>query len=520
MDDRRPRAAPQAARWNRCASDYDFILIDCPPALSLLTLNALTAADSVLVPMQCEYYALEGLSALLDTIEALKARLNPKLEIEGVLRTMFDVRNNLANAVSAELTNHFGDQVFRTIVPRNVRLAEAPSHGQSIVGYDRASRGGVAYLGLAGEILRRQRERDRPARQAAITADPENAPRCTPAKKRGLGRGLEALLGPQGRRRRRRWKPQPGDTLRTLPVERCSRGKYQPRTHMDAGQADRAGRVDQGAGRDPADRRARDRRLAAARSRSSPANAAGAPRKQAGLAEVPVVVREVDDRTVVAMALIENIQREDLNPLEEAQCAAAPDRRIRPDPCRRPPKRWAARAPRCPTCCACWNCRRRSARCWKPRRLEMGHARALLTLAPDLASKLASRGGRARLVGARGRAPRPAVRRRQGARQRQAQAKPAKAAAAGRHRRAGDANCPSRSAPGSTSLHGRGGKGKPGDPLQRPGRAGRRAGKAARPGRLSPAGRFCPSFPRRRARASLRQSRTSSAPAFQGLSRR
>ena len=139
---------------------YDFVIVDCPPSLSLLTLNALNASDSVLVPMQCEYYALEGLSALLDTIEALKGRLNPQLEIEGVLRTMFDVRNNLANAVSAELTNHFGELVFRTIVPRNVRLAEAPSHGQSILGYDKASRGGVAYLGLAGEILRRQRERE------------------------------------------------------------------------------------------------------------------------------------------------------------------------------------------------------------------------------------------------------------------------------------------------------------------------------------------------------------------------
>ena len=109
--------------------------------------------------MQCEYYALEGLSALMETIEALRARLNPGLEIEGVQRTMFDIRNNLANAVSGELTTHFGDKVFRTIVPRNVRVAEAPSHGQSIVGYDRASRGGVAYLGLAGEILRRAADR-------------------------------------------------------------------------------------------------------------------------------------------------------------------------------------------------------------------------------------------------------------------------------------------------------------------------------------------------------------------------
>lgn len=138
---------------------YDFILVDCPPALSLLTLNALTAADSIIVPMQCEYFALEGLSALLDTIEALRMQLNPSLEIEGVLRTMFDIRNNLANAVSAELTAHFGDKVFRTIVPRNVRLAEAPSHGQSILKYDRSSRGGVAYLGLTTEVIARQQRR-------------------------------------------------------------------------------------------------------------------------------------------------------------------------------------------------------------------------------------------------------------------------------------------------------------------------------------------------------------------------
>jgi len=134
---------------------YDFIVIDCPPALSLLTLNALTAAHSVLVPMQCEYYALEGLSALLDTIDALRSRLNPGLEIEGILRTMYDARNNLATAVSAELAQHFGAQLLHTVVPRNVRLAEAPSHGQSILGYDRGSRGGLAYLQLADELLQR-----------------------------------------------------------------------------------------------------------------------------------------------------------------------------------------------------------------------------------------------------------------------------------------------------------------------------------------------------------------------------
>ena len=139
-------------------ANYDYLLIDCPPSLSLLTLNALAAADGVIVPMQCEYFALEGLSSLVDTIDALKGKLNPALEIEGIVRTMFDVRNNLANAVSGELTQHFGDKVFRSIIPRNVRLAEAPSHGQSIVGYDRASRGGIAYLGLAGEIVRREKK--------------------------------------------------------------------------------------------------------------------------------------------------------------------------------------------------------------------------------------------------------------------------------------------------------------------------------------------------------------------------
>jgi len=142
--------APIAAR-------YHFILIDCPPSLSLLTLNALTAANSVLVPMQCEYFALEGLTALLNTIKAVKTRLNPELELEGILRTMYDVRNNLGNDVSNQLVKHFGDKVFRTVVPRNVRLAEAPSHGLPISQYDRESRGAIAYLGLAGEMLRRER---------------------------------------------------------------------------------------------------------------------------------------------------------------------------------------------------------------------------------------------------------------------------------------------------------------------------------------------------------------------------
>ncbi len=137
---------------------YQTILIDCPPSLHLLTLNALTAADSVLIPVQCEYFALEGLTSLLDTVKAVRKRLNPDLELEGLLRTMHDVRNNLGSDVSAQLSKHFGDKLLRSVIPRNVRLAEAPSHGLPITRYDRASRGAIAYLGLAGEMIRRQRQ--------------------------------------------------------------------------------------------------------------------------------------------------------------------------------------------------------------------------------------------------------------------------------------------------------------------------------------------------------------------------
>lgn len=136
--------------------DYDFILIDCPPALSLLTINAFAAAKTVMIPMQCEYYALEGLSDLVQTIRLVRKNLNPELEIEGLLRTMFDPRNNLSNEVSEQLREHFGDKLYRTIIPRNVRLAEAPSFGKPVISYDLQSKGAQAYLALAGEILRRE----------------------------------------------------------------------------------------------------------------------------------------------------------------------------------------------------------------------------------------------------------------------------------------------------------------------------------------------------------------------------
>ena len=146
--------------------EYDLVLIDCPPSLSMLTVNALAAAHGVLIPIQCEYYALEGLSALLDTIEQVRVSINPELEIEGLLRTMFDARNNLSNDVSAQLQQHFGDRVYRTIIPRNVRLAEAPSHGLPVLRYDKGSRGATAYLALAGEYLRRHAPPPAPATES------------------------------------------------------------------------------------------------------------------------------------------------------------------------------------------------------------------------------------------------------------------------------------------------------------------------------------------------------------------
>ena len=135
---------------------YDFILIDCPPSLSLLTVNALVAAQSVMIPMQCEYFALEGLTALMNTIRKIRETLNPKLQIEGLLRTMYDPRNILSNEVSTQLHEYFGDKLYRTIIPRNVRLAEAPSYGKPVIAYDLQSKGAQAYLALAGEILRRE----------------------------------------------------------------------------------------------------------------------------------------------------------------------------------------------------------------------------------------------------------------------------------------------------------------------------------------------------------------------------
>jgi chromosome partitioning protein len=135
--------------------DYDYIIIDCPPSLNMLTINAFTASDGIIIPMQCEYYALEGLSALIQTIERIQETTNPKLEITGLVRTMYDGRNNLSNEVSIQLLQYFSHKVFKTIIPRNVKLAEAPSFGQAGINYARTSKGSVSYISLASEVLRK-----------------------------------------------------------------------------------------------------------------------------------------------------------------------------------------------------------------------------------------------------------------------------------------------------------------------------------------------------------------------------
>lgn len=154
--------------------DYDYILIDCPPSLGLLTLNALSAADAVIIPLQCEYYALEGLAGLMETIELVRSRLNPVLHLEGIVLTMVDQRNNLSRQVSDEVRSHFGEAVFKTVIPRNVRLSEAPSHGKPVLLYDANSKGATSYLNLAAELIAR-------------TAAQPTQPAASPSAPRSIG---------------------------------------------------------------------------------------------------------------------------------------------------------------------------------------------------------------------------------------------------------------------------------------------------------------------------------------------
>src|SRR6185312_8743411 len=231
---------------------YDVILVDCPPALNMLTVNALVAADSVLIPMQCEYYALEGLSALLGTIEQIRVAANPQLEIEGILRTMFDPRNNLSNEVSAQLLMHFGDKVFRTVIPRNIRLAEAPSFGRPVLFHDKESRGGPRPPLKAARIPAAPRE---PPSRAGREPTPSAAPRRPTRRLRGA-----ACHDPEEP------DPRSGPCGSAWSGERAASGSptsnVPVRGRPPAGRRGRggAGRLDQGSGRGSADRGAPDRR--------------------------------------------------------------------------------------------------------------------------------------------------------------------------------------------------------------------------------------------------------------------
>ena len=283
---------------------YDTILLDCPPSLGHLTVNALTAADGILVPLQCEYFALEGISELLATVQRVQGSLNPALQIAGILLTMYDDRTNLSKDVAEEIRSHFAGKVFETVVPRNIRLAEAPSHGLPIFQYDIKSRGRRCLSGARARV---------PAEGGMMAGSIENkAENKTAAKKRGLGRGLDALI--------EKAEPKPDEPVRTLPIDRLHPNRFQPRTRFDdAAIEDLAASIRTQGIIQPLVVTAEGEATP-----SSPASAAGGRPGRRGSNHVPVVVRQVaDDRELLELALVENLQRSDLNPIEEAEAYAA-----------------------------------------------------------------------------------------------------------------------------------------------------------------------------------------------------
>ncbi len=302
------------------APDYDFIIIDTPPSLGLLTLNALCAADGVLVPLQCEYYALEGLSDLRATVGLVGRSLNPGLDIEGIILCMVDMRQNLTEQVSSEVRNHFGDRVYDTPIPRNVRLSEAPSFGKPILLYDVASKGAKSYMEAAREFLTRHTRASRRG----------NTRMSSGGKRQALGRGLAALI-PNASESTSEVSARTlaGSGLRTLDIESIHPSSKQPRKHFDDGRLDELAesirsqgiiqplvvRVREGGGFELV---AGERRWRAA--------------QRAGLHQVPAVVREVAESQAFEMALVENLQREDLEPHRGSRGLSAPGGRVRLHP--------------------------------------------------------------------------------------------------------------------------------------------------------------------------------------------
>ena len=291
-------------------SDFDTILIDCPPSLGLLTLNGLVAATSVMVPLQCEFFALEGISALTRTIEAVRRGLNRDLRLEGIVLTMFDRRNNLSELVAADARGFFGGDVFETMIPRNIRLSEAPSHGQPVLAYDPRSSGAVAY-GPA---------RDRVSRAAG---------RCRIVNERGkpkrLGRGLAALMGDL-----EPMAAPSGQGLRVVPVGALVPSPFQPRREMAEGDLEELAASIRAQGLlQPILVRLETGNTAPERFQIVAGERRWRACQLAGLEEVSVLVRTFDDSQAAAAALIENLQRVDLNAIEEAGGPAPPRRRVR-----------------------------------------------------------------------------------------------------------------------------------------------------------------------------------------------
>ena len=282
---------------SRARGEYATILLDCPPSLGHLTVNALVAADGVVVPLQCEYFALEGISALVSTVGRIRATMNPGLTVAGILLTMHDERTNLSKDVAREVRKHFGDLVYETIVPRNVRLAEAPSFGVPVLGHDVKSRGAEAYLALAREVVGRAQTQRNSSREEVMDK-----------KRGGLGRGLDALLDTT---------VPVGAAVQSVELALLTPNRLQPRSDFDdAGieelaESIRRQGIVQPVVVTPNESEgftiiAGERRWRAAR--------------RAGLQEIPVVVKEVEgDRQLLEMALVENLQRTDLNAIEEAE---------------------------------------------------------------------------------------------------------------------------------------------------------------------------------------------------------
>ena len=299
---------------------YDFVFIDCPPSLGLLTINALVAGQEMLIPIQAEYYALEGLGQLLSTVDMVRAHLNPDLAISAILVTMYDARTRLAAGVADEVRAHFGDQVLKTYIPRSVRVSEAPSYSQTVMTYDPGSPGAMSYLDAARELAEKGlRPQEGP---------PVNAPRT---QRRGLGRGLGSLIPTTAPPARSRHRPDAARDGRPRPagagpgrgrVLRRAADRRDPAQRRPAAPGLRRGGDGRAGALHPRGRAAAARRRAPHRRRTptswSWGSGAGGPPRRPGSRTIPAIIRDTDDTAMLRDALLENLHRSQLNPLEEA----------------------------------------------------------------------------------------------------------------------------------------------------------------------------------------------------------